>query len=508
MRQCVSQRAEWWLVLGLLPFLDATLAAHFYSSHLLHVTRHEGLSLAEWGYAHTVGVFFRIASAFLSMRAGTKVIACLVPFQVLNIVTSAALLLSPDNKWVFLVSVTVNTGSMGRGVQQVLVSICDVPEWPEIQGLAPGEQRARMSRMWEACFTVGYCFATLIGGAVYDWGVYGPQRIENCALFQLCCAVTLVASSLAISHVRASHSAVCCTTSMELSGSLVTTEEVDDGDQVSAGDTVGVDLVTARRRAASWVPILVAATMCFVNFAYVTEWCLYALIMSDSFGWSATAAGAAQMAGDLVGALVLFFFSRCFTDKTAGDNAPTSSRCCRFALLPFNMAWLLFLFAILLIMMADERFAVAVVGQVLMGTVYVLAVQVITELNILYGYGDADLTAKYSNMTFVGYASGTIIGTLITTQLKGRYGTELPLHIAATVVLLWGLVWLAAFSVRSHRISAKLKDPIAVCNPFSCTERSWHELEIRFVKSGGEIQIATEKVFANFESLIHTHHVE
>ena len=468
----MSRWAETWLVLGLLPFLDATLAAQFYSSHLLHVTRHEGLSLEEWGHAHSAGLLLRIASAFLSMRVGTKVVACLVPFQLLNAVSSAALLLSPQNKWVFLVSVTVNTGAMGRGLQQVLVSICDVPEWPEIQGLAPGEQRVRMARMWEGCFTMGYCFATFIGGAVYDWGVYGPQRIENCALFQLCCAATLAASSLAISHVRASHSAACCTTSMALSGSLVMSEEVNDGDQVSACDAdAAAGSTAARRRAASWVPVLVAATMCCANVAYVTEWCLYALIMSDGFGWSATAAGAAQMAGDLVGALVLFFLSRYFTDETTGaaddggDDAPSRGpHCCRFVLLPFNMVWLLFAFAILLVMMADERVAVAVVGQVLMGTVYVLMVEVITELNILYGYGDPDLTAKYSNMTFVGYAIGGIIGTLIPTQLYGQYGAEMPLHAAAAAVALWGLVWLAAFSVRSHRIAAKLKNRVAACN--------------------------------------------
>lgn len=129
------------------------------------------------------------------------------------------------------------------------------------------------------------------------------------------------------------------------------------------------------------------------DFVAQVEWFLYAIIMSGKFGWSATAAGAGQMAGDLGGALVLLVLSRAGVAGNSGsgdgskpaeglgtygavdgEQGDVPSKTPRrslvrgiaryFLFLPFNGAVLLLLFGALFVLMASPHMIIAAVGQV------------------------------------------------------------------------------------------------------------------------------------------------
>ena len=113
------------------------------------------------------------------------------------------------------------------------------------------------------------------------------------------------------------------------------------------------------------------------------EWSLFAIYFREVYDWSGTYTGVAQMAGDLLAAFMLMLSANQHVRRWAGlagttdGDAATSasaassakgSRCCAILQLPLNVAVLLLVHAVLMIMLAQPTFSLALVGQVLMGS--------------------------------------------------------------------------------------------------------------------------------------------
>lgn len=120
------------------------------------------------------------------------------------------------------------------------------------------------------------------------------------------------------------------------------------------------------------VAVVMAAA--FTNICvYGVEWCLYALYFRRQYGWSGAWCGFAQMVGDLIAAAVLGV-----STMACLATAVTAGGCCALPRWlsaglrpPFSLAVLSVCHSVLLVMLAQPHFAVALAGQVLMGTVYV-----------------------------------------------------------------------------------------------------------------------------------------
>ena len=101
------------------------------------------------------------------------------------------------------------------------------------------------------------------------------------------------------------------------------------------------------------------------------------------YDWSSTLTGAAQMAGDLLAAAVLAVtttaaWTRLLGKQTAPGRA--TRRLDRLLLQPpFNLGIYFGLYGVFFLMLAQSTFAVAVTGQVLMGSVYVFLRQAVQE---------------------------------------------------------------------------------------------------------------------------------
>jgi hypothetical protein len=115
-------------------------------------------------------------------------------------------------------------------------------------------------------------------------------------------------------------------------------------------------------------------------FIYICEWSLFAVYFSQRFDWSSTLTGAAQSAGDLLAAGILALTTTTLWSHLLRNNGlgGRSSRAVDKWVLqpPWNLALFFALYAVTFLMLAQPTFAVSVVGQVFMGTIYVFNRQV------------------------------------------------------------------------------------------------------------------------------------
>ena len=82
------------------------------------------------------------------------------------------------------------------------------------------------------------------------------------------------------------------------------------------------------------------------------------------FGWSGAAIGAAQMAGDLLGGLVLAASTMSCATRASGYLCHTCPNVARSLLRPpFGIALLLVCHGVLMVLLAQSQFGVALVGQ-------------------------------------------------------------------------------------------------------------------------------------------------
>lgn len=162
---------------------------------------------------------------------------------------------------------------------------------------------------------------------------------------------------------------------------------------------------------------------------------LYAIVMSEKFGWSATAAGAGQMSGDFGGAITLFVLAR-FNSKR---RLPLSLR------MPLNNGILIGLLGAMLMMMASPELAWCALGQVGMGTAYILSMQIGSEMALIYSLGDPAALNHHIATNFVSFNVGLMIATSITLPLYEQFGEQVPLLGGGLLLLAGALLWTIIF---------------------------------------------------------------
>eukprot|EP00041_Stephanoeca_diplocostata_P005729 m.67182 g.67182 ORF g.67182 m.67182 type:complete len:726 (+) comp15967_c1_seq8:292-2469(+) len=565
-------------------------------------------------WAISAGMLLRIVLNYISRVKSVSAHwarAAVIPMTLLDGLGGIFMLLYPKSKWALLFNTLALIGMAQRAVGQALMIEMAIPPWKMITRVTADCQRQKLARVWESTFTAGYCLGTLLGSIVYDFGPYGPQRIENCAAFQLLLFALMLASALSVDSVRAFYfrvlirspraavtllpgsatagvlptmadgagavglaagplapmievmSTACAPEHQRVVNVMEMVQPTGGSGQVTAMAEVLADLhdeyeawkdhsggtcaashhtktdmppapvftqcedaaaVVAAAAAGNaselragrvvgepWPVYLVFVSVYVLNLAYMVEWVLYAIIMSTEFGWSATAAGAAQMAGDLVAVVILLVIAH--TQGTAADN-PTGASCdttsgadvamfagdgracadrvrCAAGVawrgarwfvvhLPFNNTLLLLAFAALLVLMAQPTLAVAAVGQIGMGTVYVLGLQVATEMLLVYAHGDAAAGARLMSGSAIAFNLGLFTSALVAYSVYEAYSAQVVLYGAAVAVGAVAVAWVVAFGVRYAALNGGADSPSTrMHNGVGPTWTSWAEVERR-----------------------------
>ena len=135
------------------------------------------------------------------------------------------------------------------------------------------------------------------------------------------------------------------------------------------------------------------------------------------------------MIGDLMGALCLGLSTMTCVQQfvkaansckgsssSAAAAAASSSNHCQHGLVmlvraPFSVSVLLSLHGILHVMLGQSSFAIALTGQILMGTVYVFLEQTIQEMILMYSFGNAAVYRQLLSYHYLVFTAGCALGS-------------------------------------------------------------------------------------------------
>lgn len=172
-------------------------------------------------------------------------------------------------------------------------------------------------------------------------------------------------------------------------------QEVDEDDEIPSTSGRATKKAKATLPRDVYIPaaLLMMASFCN-NLSYSMEWTVYAVYFREQHNWqSATWAGVAQTAGDLLAAFTMSIFkggARPDLDDYEGIRRYWMA----IRAQPYNMSCLLFWWIILSAAIMAPNLAVAVAAQVVMGTVYVFFAKTLTDLNLFFSLGESEIFMK------------------------------------------------------------------------------------------------------------------
>mmetsp|Transcript_55950 Transcript_55950/g.130763 ORF Transcript_55950/g.130763 Transcript_55950/m.130763 type:complete len:674 (-) Transcript_55950:281-2302(-) len=173
-----------------------------------------------------------------------------------------------------------------------------------------------------------------------------------------------------------------------------------------------------------YLPLLLICLQGFnTNFSYHSEWCTFAIFFKEQHNWhSATWAGLAQTAGDVIGAITMKIQSRCGSDDHAGGRKRGLTWLYHSVFgKPYFFSVLVFLWVACDFVMAGPSLAPAVMAQVVMGTVYAYCQKASGAMNLFYSRGDSQLYLTFQvfrqNADSLGCAIASIASLLLYEQI-------------------------------------------------------------------------------------------
>lgn len=322
-----------------------------------------------------------------------------------------------------------------------------------------GQKQALRLQAFSAVF--GYSSGALLGGAVYEYGGFGA-----CAVLQLIILATLAtcAATLPVVHDtfrercigtrrNLSQSSGARTTAVEAPSSCTAAEKPPVSAPVSApSDTAASTNRTICGTNSSCLLLPVSLIWLADGFnigSYICEWSLFAVYFRDAFAWSSTLTGAAQMTGDLLAAAILALtttklWARLLLARTSGARSIDK------LLLqpPWNLALFFVSYAATFSMLAQPVFAVSVIGQVVMGTVYVFGKQAVQECYVVLSHESLPL---FRRLEFVGSCSFNVwmsASSFLSVFAYEHVGMTSPFYAVAVITGFWSLVLAAYFGIR------------------------------------------------------------
>jgi len=238
---------------------------------------------------------------------------------------------------------------------------------------------------------------------------------------------------------------------------LVEPDDDDDDDDDAERETGGSPSRTTGRKSKVkvamprdvYIPaaLLMMASFCN-NLAYSMEWTVYAVYFREQHNWmSATWAGVAQTAGDLLAAFTMSIFKggeRPDLDDYEGIRRYWMA----IRAQPYNMSCLLFWWIILTAAIMAPNLIAAVAAQVVMGTVYVFFAKTLTDLNLFFSLGESDIFMKLQVQCRNADSVAVLIASSCGLTLYENFFPESPFLVAFGVACFVFLVFTVGFCHR------------------------------------------------------------
>ncbi|CAJ1458483.1 unnamed protein product [Effrenium voratum] len=195
------------------------------------------------------------------------------------------------------------------------------------------------------------------------------------------------------------------------------------------------------------LPALLITLNAFNNyFAYATEYMVFAIFFREQHGWtSATWAGVAQTAGDLVAAGLMQL-----PKPWKSETEPAGCRKWLGAIVskPYNLSCVLALWVVMNLAMASPWLWLAIVSQVLMGTIFVFSMKMVTELNLFYSRGDTGTYVALQVFARNAESMGSLLTGPLSMYLYEQVHPVAPFLLSSAISLLVFLVYTAGFCGR------------------------------------------------------------
>ena len=198
------------------------------------------------------------------------------------------------------------------------------------------------------------------------------------------------------------------------------------------------------------LPALLLAMNSFCNMmCYNIEFGTFAIYFKEVYGWNdAVFASLAQTAGDVTAALAMQVAPYFLPNSGDPDEMNRFSRTVYYLVSqPYNLSLIIVLWVITNIGMMSPVLAVAIVAQVLMGTVYVYSFKMTTELCLFFSLGDPQvflaLQTYCRNAEAVGGSVAGVVATILYTV-----NPVAPFAFAGSMALLMLIVYTSGFCAR------------------------------------------------------------
>lgn len=138
------------------------------------------------------------------------------------------------------------------------------------------------------------------------------------------------------------------------------------------------------------------------------------------------------MSGDVIGAIMLTIAAKFSKPKSSTDQSAqqTQQRCSLFSK-PYNLAFLLGLWAFLNMGMTRQSLQLAIASQVLMGTVYVFFYQWVNEMNMFYAFGDTDTYSRIRTVCLLFFTSFNAVASSSALLLYDNFSRLAPFYVSA-----------------------------------------------------------------------------
>eukprot|EP00746_Dinoflagellata_sp_MGD_P151151 gnl/MRDRNA2_/MRDRNA2_82820_c0_seq1.p1 gnl/MRDRNA2_/MRDRNA2_82820_c0~~gnl/MRDRNA2_/MRDRNA2_82820_c0_seq1.p1 ORF type:complete len:508 (+),score=47.10 gnl/MRDRNA2_/MRDRNA2_82820_c0_seq1:74-1525(+) len=295
-------------------------------------------------------------------------------------------------------------------------------------------QRTQASRLVTLADTLGFAFSPFISGILYDLGGWILVAIGLVVI--IICELVLQASSR---QLRADFQRW----RDERKEAAIVAVKGGASETEATNGTPTKEIPVKGLPRQLLLPAILITMGTFLNiFLYVTEWAVFAAYFRQEFNWqSAWWAGAAQMSGDITGAMILIASNKLKGKQQACQQIPL----CRP---PYHISVLLFSWALCHFFLASDIFAVAVAAQVVMGTVFVFTSQFLVEMIHLYAGTDFKLFLKVQVMCGTAFGMGIACATFLATWLYTTFGRKVPFQVAAVVALVGFVLYTTGFLVR------------------------------------------------------------
>ena len=453
-------------MLVLIPFFCMILAAYQFSCLPLEMEA-RGWPLLRLGLAQSAGMGCRIMIPLVAVRF-VPLERLLLPLAAFPLATGMLCLAWPQSQPLLLANVFALLLMPSRSAQQAAAVLV----WPR--------ERAQALGLFEAVYTIGYCLSSLWGSSLYTLGeAVGVGGWSLCVRVQVAVLALVVAAQLTVPMLRPCRARGWCTDTGAGAGAAGAGAGAKEGGagggSANARPARGHDSHGAVRRA-------LVVFLCFSStvhvFAYGCEWCVFLLYFSSEFRMSTLQIGVAQMAGDVGGALLLLGLvqrqqrqrqrQRQHQRRSEGRSRAQLHR------LAVGMSALGLMYALCFVAFASPVRWLAVSGQVLMGTCYVLLMQgtnLLTEWLAELDGGDGG--KRYQALADACFVVGCFTSSSLAYIVYEGLGVTWVMHMAAMLV---GVYYLA-FALLAPLWCSWARDGATACTAASASNKGLAEVE-------------------------------